>query len=268
MKFYKKPQKTPEEKKQKQMDMVKLEIEYEQYLVQEVAKTKNMLKNKYKQIKTLYEGWLYGVYVAILDNQQTKEKKGKLYYLFNNITEKANKYKLSYTIDDKNNCIFNIADLKQFPKSYISILKRHHLDLNKEKSNINELICAHIYKLKENIHIHHSDYNKLNNCIKNLVPLEKEFFDSLGEEKQQSLAKAQQYIPEKFKVEFKRKAKDIIKMEYRACELYYTHRLPVEKVAATLRNRLSKAAVQRVIKLYPYFNLYQKSKTDIKGSKK
>ncbi len=266
MKFYKKPRKTPEEKKQKQLDMVKLEVEYEQYLAQEIAKIKDMLKNKYPQIKTLYEGWLYGVYVAILDNQQAKEKKGKLYYLFNNIPEKTNKYKLSYTIDNENNSIFNIADLKQLPKSYISILKRHHLDLNTEKSNISKLVCAHIYKLEENVYIHHSDYNKLNNSIKNLVPLEKEFFDSLGEEKQKSLAKAQQYIPEKYKLEFKKKAKDVIKMEYRACELYYTHRLPVEKVAATLRNRLDKAAVQRVVKLYPYFNLY--SKMDINTEEK
>lgn len=248
--------KTPEEKEQKQRDMLNLEKDYEQFLANKIAEKRNVLLSKYPQIKTLFEGWLYGVYIAILDNQQANDKKGKLYYLFENISESDNKYKLNYTIDNENECVFNVSELKNFPKSYLTILKRHNYDLKKDKSTVSELICAHIYKLDDEMYIHHSDYNKLNNNVKNLVPLEKEYFISLSEDQQKNLAKAHQYIPEKYKIEFKRKPKDVIKMEYRACDLYYSHRLPVEKIAVTLRNRLSRSEIQRVVKLYPYFKTY------------
>lgn len=248
--------KTPEEKEQKQRDMVNLEKDYEKFLAGKISEKRNVLLSKYPQIKTLFEGWLYGVYVAILDNQQINDKKGKLYYLFENINESGNKYKLNYTIDNDNECVFNVSELKNFPKAYLTILKRHNYDLKKDKSTVNELICAHIYKLDDEMYIHHSDYNKLNNNVRNLVPLEKDLFSSLSEDQQKNLAKAHQHIPEKYKIEFKRKPKDVIKMEYRACDLYYNHRLPVEKIAITLRNRLSRSETQRVIKLYPYFKTY------------
>lgn len=248
--------KTPEEKEQRQLDMLKLETRYEQFLATKITEKRNFLQTKYPEIKTLFEGWIYGVYIAILDVQQIKEKKGKLYYLFENINESTNKYKLTYTIDDKNNCVFNASMLKIFPKSYLTILKRHNLSTDKEEYTVSELIAAHIYKLDETAYLHHSDYNKLNNNIKNLVPMEKSFFYGLSDDEQKNIAKPQQYIPEKYKAKLSKKAKDVIKMEYRACDLYYNHRIPVEKIAATLRNRLNKSAVQRIVRLYPYFKTY------------
>lgn len=250
--------KTQEEKLQKQQEMTQFETKYEQYLAKRISEKRNILLSKYPEIKTLFQGWLYGVYVTILDNQQTIDAKGKLYYLFENISESSGKYKLSYNIIN-NNCIIKTSELKNFPKSYLTILKRHNFDLKKENSNINELITAHSYKIDESCYIHYADYNSLNNNIKNLVPLEKSFFFELSTEEQQNLAKPQQYIPEKYKAEQKKKQKDMIKMEYRACDLYFNHQIPVEKIAATLRNRLNKNDVQRVIKLYPYFNTYSKS---------
>lgn len=247
---------THEEKEQKQLKMLKLETQYEQFLSKKISEKRNVLLSKYPGIKTLFEGWLYGVYIAILDNQQAKEKKGKLFYLFENIPESANKYKLTYTINDQNVCTFNLLELKNFPKSYLSILKRHNFNTISEESTLNELICAHIYKLDETLYIHHSDYNKLNNNIKNLVPLEKDFFYSLSNDEQKNMAKSQQYIPETCQAKPEKKPKDVIKMEYRACDLYYNHRIPVEKISATLRNRLNKAAIQRIVKLYPYFKTY------------
>ena len=248
--------KSPEEKEQKQLEMGKLEIKYEQFLSKKISEKRNILLLKYPEIKTLFQGWLYGVYVAILENQQVKEKKGKLFYLFENIPESANKYKLSYTINDKNDCIFNAAELKFFPKSYLSILKRHHFDIKKDIAIISELIAVHSFKLDEAVYIHHADYNKLNNNIKNLVPLEKSLFFSFNEDGQNNMAKPQQYIPEKYKLNLNKKSKDVVKMEYRACDLYYNHKIPVEKIAATLRNRLDKDAVQRIVILYPYFKTY------------
>lgn len=248
--------KTPEEKEQKQLDMEKLEVVYEKFLGEMINKKRKALLEKHPETETIFEGWLYGVYVAILDYRPDKETKGKLFYLFENIQENINKYKLSYTVDDKKNCVFNSAELKNFPKSYLSVLKRHNFDLNKEQTSVSELVCAHRYKLDESAYIHHADYNNLNNNIKNLVPLDKEFFDGLSEENQKSLEKAQQYIPEKFKIEFKKKPKDVVKMEYRACDLFFNHEISVEKIAVTLRNRLNKAAVQRTVKLYKYFKIY------------
>lgn len=253
--------KTPEEKAQKQNEMIKLESHYEQFLAGIINEKRNLLLAKYPELKTLYEGWLYGVYIAILDHQQIKEGKGKLFYLFENIPEAPNKYKISYKIDDKNNCNFSVAELKNFPKSYTSILKRNSFDFKKETANINELIAAHIYKLDETAYIHYFDHNKLNNNIKNLAPLEKEFFDGLNVDKQKNLAKDPQYIPEKYKVIIKKKAKDVIKMEYRACDLYYNHKIEVEKIARTLRNRLNKTNIQRIVKLYPYFKKYSVKNT-------
>lgn len=252
--------KTPEEKEQKQNEMSKLETHYEQYLAELTNKKRNTLLTKYPDLKTLYEGWLYGFYIAILDHQEVKEGKGKLFYLFENIPESANKYKISYKIDVENSCNFSLSELKNFPKSYLSILKRHNFDLKQDTANINELVASHIYKLDETAYIHNADYNRLNNNIKNLVPLEKEFFNNLSQEEQKNLAKCQQYIPEKFKVIIKKKAKDVVKMEYRACDLYFNHKIEVEKIAATLRNRLNKANIQRIVKLYPYFKKYNKEK--------
>jgi hypothetical protein len=248
--------KTPEEKEQKQLEMVKLETKYEQFLAEKIAEKRNFLKTKYPEIKILFEGWRHGVYIAILDFQQIKERKGKLYYLFENIPEAANKYSLNYTIDDKNNCILNVLSLKNFPKSYLSLLKRHHFDIKKDESSISEFIVAHCYKLDETVYIHHSDYNKLNNNIKNLVPLENYFFYGLSDDEQKNIAKPQQHIPEKYKAEIKKKPKDVVKMEYRACDLYYNYKIPVEKIVRTLRNRLNKAAIIRIVKLYPYFKTY------------
>jgi hypothetical protein len=196
--------KTPEEKEQKQIEMAKLEIKYKQFLAEKISEKRNILLSKYPEIKTLSEGWLYGVYVAILDHQKETESKGKLYYLFENIPECDGKYKLNYEIIN-NNCLFETAGLKNFPKSYLTILKRHKFDIKKDKSTINELIAAHSNK-----------------------------------------PDAQQ----------KKKSKDIIKMEYRACDLYYNHKIPVEKIAVTLRNRLKKAEVERIVKLYSYFKTY------------
>lgn len=245
--------KTPEEKEQKQLEMAKLEVKYEQYLADKISEKRNALLSKYPEIKTLFQGWLYGVYIAILDNQQPKDKTGKLYYLFENVPESTSKYKLSYTIDDNNNCIFKGSELKNFPRTYLTILKRHNFDTKKEIVSVAELVCAHIYKLDETAYIHHSDYNSLNNNIKNLAPLDKEFFDSLDDDKKKNLSKAYQHIPEKFKVEMKKKAKDVVKMEYRACDLYYNYQIPIDKIAITLRNRIKKADIQRVVKLYGYF---------------
>jgi hypothetical protein len=247
--------KTPEEKEQKQLEMVKLETKYEQFLANKITEKRNFLQAKYPEIKTLFEGWVYGVYIAILDDQQIKEGKGKLYYLFENISESTNKYKLTYTIDDQNNCVFSISMLKSFPKLYLSLLKRQHFDIKRDESNISELIAAHIYKLDETVYIHHSDYNKLNNNVKNLVPLEKDFFYGLSDDEQKNIVKPHQHILEKYKTELKKKPKDVVKMEYRVCDLYYNHKIPVEKISTTLRNRVKKADVQRIIKLYPYFKI-------------
>ncbi|MDD3012423.1 MAG: hypothetical protein PHC34_01825 [Candidatus Gastranaerophilales bacterium] len=250
-----------EDKEQKQLEMIKLESKYEQYLAKKISEKRNVFLAKYPEIKTLFEGWIYGVYIAILDYQQTKEGKGKLYYLFENITESTGKYKLTYHITN-NNCIFKTSELKNFPKSYLTILKRHGFDLKKDESDISELITAHSYKLDETLYIHHCDYNRLNNTNKNLIPLDKDFFYGLSEDEQRSLAKPQQYISEKYKAEQKKKAKDVIKMEYRACDLYYNHRIPTEKIAVTLRNRLKKAEIQRIVKLYPYFKKYSTEEQD------
>ena len=196
--------KTTEEKQQKQLEMTKLETKYEQFLAEKISKKRAVLLSKYPEIKTLFEGWLYGVYVAILDSQKVSEAKGKLYYLFENIPESEGKYKLNYEIIN-NNCVFEPAELKNFPKSYLAVLKRNKFDIKIDKSDINELIKAHHYTVD---------------------------------------------------AEKKKKPKDVIKMEYRACDLYYNHKIPPEKIAATLRNRLKKPAIQRIIKLYPYFKTY------------
>jgi len=247
--------KKTEDKEQKQLEMIKLESKYEQFLAKKILEKRNIFLAKYPEIKTIFEGWVYGVYIAILDNQQAKEGKGKLYYLFENIAESTGKYKLTYHIIN-NNCTFKTSELKNFPKSYLTIIKRNCFDLKKDESSISELITAHSYKLDETLYIHHCDYNRLNNSNKNLIPLDKTFFYGLSEDEQKSLAKPQQYIPERYKAEQKKKPKDVIKMEYRACDLYYNHRIPVEKIAATLRNRLKKADIQRIVKLYPYFKTY------------
>lgn len=192
--------KTPEEKEQKQLDMARLEFQYEKFLAGKIAEKRNVLLTKYPDIKTSFEGWLYGVYVAILNHNQAAEGKGKLYYLFENIPESGGKYKLNYEIIENNN-VFQPTELKNFPKSYLAILKRQKFDIKNEKAELNDLIAAHI-------------------------------------------------------VEIKKKPKDVIKMEYRACDLYYNHKIAIEKVAITLRNRLKKADVQRIVKLYPYFKIY------------
>jgi len=75
--------------------MAKLETKYEQFLAEKISEKRNVLLAKYPEIKTLFEGWIYGVYVAILDNQSVIEGKGKLYYLFENIPESSGKYKLN-----------------------------------------------------------------------------------------------------------------------------------------------------------------------------
>lgn len=250
-----------EDKEQKQIEMIKLEIKYEQFLAKKISDKRNIFLTKYPEVKTIFQGWLYGVYFAILDNQQPKEGKGKLYYLFENIPESTNKYKLTYNIIN-NNCIFKTSDLNNFPKSYLTILKKHCFDLKKDESNINELITAHSYKLDESPYIHHCDYNRLNNNAKNLIPLDKAFFAGLSEYEQKNLAKPQQYIPENYKAAQNKKAKDVIKMEYRACDLYYNHKISVEKISATLRNRLKKADIQRIVKLYPYFKTYATEEQD------
>lgn len=262
--FYKKApeRKTPEEKEQKQLEMAKLDVNYEQFLAGKVAEKRAALLAKYPTIKTLFEGWVYGVYVAILDNQQAEEKTGKIYYLFENIPESSNKYKFSYSISDNNDCVFNVAELKSFPKPYLSILKRHGFDLNSEKADLSQFIAFHVYKLDESAYIHHADYNRLNNNVKNLVPFEKEFFESMSDEVKKNISKAHQYIPEKYRPEIKKKPKDVVKMEYRACDLYYNHRIPPEKVAVTLRNRLKKADVQRIAKIYPYFKEFYTQRAD------
>jgi hypothetical protein len=250
--------KSPAEKEQKQKDMTRLETQYEQFLADKITEKRDFLREKYPQIKTLFEGWLYGVYVAILDAQELVDRKGKLYYLFENIPESNNKYKLAYTITEGNNCVFNVGAMKNLPKSYVDILKRHKFNTAREEAPIAELIAAHRYKLDDEVYVHHADYNGLNNNIDNLVPLEITFFKGLSEGEQKSLAKPHLHIPERYKVERKKKPKDVNKMEYRACDLYYNHKIPVEKVAATLRNRLNKAAVLRIVKLYPYFKIYSR----------
>ena len=196
--------KTPEEKEQKQLEMTKLETRYKQFLAEKISKKKAVLLSKYPEIKTLFEDCLYGVYVAILGRRQASEAKGKLYYLFENIPESGGKYKFTYEIIN-NNCLFETTALKNFPKSYLTILKKHKFDIKKDKSSINELLEAHSYKSE---------------------------------------------------VWQKKKPKDVIKMEYRACDLYYNHNISVEKIAATLRNRLKKPDIQRIIKLYPHFKIY------------
>ena len=196
--------KAQEEKEQKQLRMAKLQNEYKDFLAQKVSEKKNILLSKYPDIKTAFEGFLSGAYIVILDNKQESDRKGKLYYLFENIPESDNKYKLSYEIID-NNCVFETSALKNFPKSYLTVLKRHKFDIKKGQSEINELLSVHTDALK---------------CPK--------------------------------------KAKDLIKMEYRACDLYYNHNIPTEKIAATLRNRLKKTDIERIIKLYPYFKIYNK----------
>ncbi|OGI00706.1 MAG: hypothetical protein A2Y25_11565 [Candidatus Melainabacteria bacterium GWF2_37_15] len=190
--------KTPEEKEQKQLEMAMFETKYEQFLAEKILEKKNTLLSKFPEIKTLFQGWLYGVYVAILDQQQAE--KGKLYFLFENIPESEGKYKLNYEIIN-NERVFKPAELKNFPKSYLTILKRQKFDLKKDKAAISELIAAH-------------------------------------------------------SIEKKKKPKDVIKMEYRACDLYYNHKIPTEKVAVTLR--LKRVDVERIIKLYPNFKTYNR----------
>ncbi|MEI7473990.1 MAG: hypothetical protein WCK67_04355 [bacterium] len=248
--------KTPEEKEQKQQTMANLEKDYEKFLADRIAITKDHLLTKYPTIKTLFEGWVYGVYIAVLDYQQAEEKKGKLYFLFENTPEKTNKYKLSYNIDDKNNCTFNTIDLKDFPKPYMTIVKRHHLNLKNETISVSDFIAAHQYKFDEMSYVYHSDCNRLNNNIKNLIPLEIEQFNKLSDENKKAIAKAYQYIPEKYKTNLKNKAKETVKMEYRACDLYYNHKIPVDKIAITLRNRLKKTDVEKAVRLYNYFRIY------------
>ncbi|HSA06985.1 MAG TPA: hypothetical protein P5556_07375 [Candidatus Gastranaerophilales bacterium] len=192
--------KTPEEKERKQLEMAKLESQYKQFLAEKISEKRNVLLSKYPEIKTLFEDWIYGVYVAILDYRQVLEAKGKLYYLFENIPESGGKYKLNYEIIN-NNCLFTPSELKNFPKTYLSVLKRNKFDIKKNKADINELIAAHF-----------------------------------GEKK--------------------KKPKDVIKMEYRACDLYYNHKIPAEKISVTLRNRLKKPEIERIIRLYPYFKTY------------
>ena len=190
--------KTPEEKEQKQQEMALLETKYEEFLAEKILEKKNVLLSKFPEIKTFFQGWIYGVYVAILDHKQEGEGKGKLYFLFENIPESEGKYKLNYEIIN-DNCVFDPAELKNFPKSYLTILKRQKFDFKKDKSDINELIAAH-------------------------------------------------------SIEKEKKPKHVIKIEYRACDLYYNHKIPVEKIAPTLR--LKAADVQRIVKLYPYFKIY------------
>jgi hypothetical protein len=156
-------------------------------------------------------------------------------------------------MDNQNNCVFDVAKLQAFPKSYLALLKRSHFDLTQKQSTIGLLLCAHVYSLDENVYVHHSDCDKLNNKINNLAPLDKEFFDNLEEEKRNNLAKVHQYIPAKYKPEVKKKTKEAIKLEYRACDLYYNHDISPDKVSITLRNRLNKAQVIRAIKLYTHF---------------
>lgn len=203
--------KTPEEKEQKQLQMAKLQKDYEHFLSRKTLEKKNVLLSKYPDMKTVFEGCLYGVYAVILDNKQESDKKGKLYYLFENIPESSNKYKLSYEIID-NNCVFDTPALKNFPKTYLTVLKRHKFDIKKDKSEINELISVHIAAR-----------------------------------------------------ECQKKPKDLIKMEYRACDLYYNHNIPAEKIAATLINRLKKPDIERIIKLYPYFKIYNRKSNENMG---
>lgn len=256
-------QNSDEKKEQKQQTMLNFERDYEAYLVKRIEKTKTFLFEKHPTIKSLIECWLYSVYFAILDHQQIEEKKGKLYFIFDNIPEKDNKYKVSYTIDENNNCIFNTADIKNFPKPYVTILKRHHFDFKKEQSYVSELICAHSHKFDEMTYVYHSDCNKLNNSVKNLFPLEKELVEQLSENYKKDIAKVQQHVPEKYKLNLKNKTKEIIKFEYRACDLYFNHNIAPEKIAATLRNRFKPAEVERTVKLYSYFRIYAVNKDKV-----
>lgn len=258
--FYKKSKEERDlEKKQKQLDMVQLEKKYEEFLAKKISEKKELLKVKYPEITTLVEGWIYGTYVAILDVQQKTEKTGKIYFLFENISESDNKYKFTYDIGEDGSCTFKTAQLEKLHKSYLDLLKRQKFNFNKEISTLAEFVCAHYYKLNETVYVHHCDGNKLNNNIKNLAPLEKEFFDNLSTEEKNNLPKAHQHIPEYYKVEWKKKAKDVVKMEYRALDLYFNHKIPVEKIAITLRNRMNKAHVLRTVKLYPYFRKYART---------
>lgn len=248
-----------EQKLQKQIDMGQLDINYEKFLAKKISEKRALLLQKYPDLKTIFQGFIYGIYVSILDHQLPEEKNGKLYYLFENISESSNKYKLSYTINDQNECIFNPTLLKNFPKSYVSVLKRNKFDMKDEVANVGALICAHAYKTDETAHIHHFDYNKLNNNIKNLVPLEKDYFENLSDEQKKTLSKAQITIAEKYKIETAKKLKSALKLEYRVCDLYYNHKIEVDKIATTMRNRPNKAEIQRIVKFYTQFKYFTKA---------
>ena len=251
--------KSAEEKEQKQLEMEKLESKYRKFLQQKVSAKIQKLKTTLPDAKILFEDWIYGIYVAILDVQEPSAKRGRLFYSFENIPEAENKYKLSYEIDENNNCIFDLSKLKLLPKSYLSLLKKHHFNLINEKSSVKELICAHLYNIDNEVYIHHCDYNPLNNSIKNLVPIEKQKWHELSEVHQKNLKNAAKLINPAHKINFKKKTKDIIKMEYRACDLYYNHRISPEKIASTLRNRLKRADIIRTVKLYKYFKEYNQT---------
>lgn len=255
--FYKKSlEEREQEKLQKQQTMINLEKDYGNFLSKLVNTKKDNILKKNSGAKTLFEAWIYGVYLSILDNQIVKENKGKLYFIFENIPEKNNKYKINYSINSDGQCLFNMNDLKELPKSYLLILKRHNLNLTEEICSVDKLIASHKYKLDGQEFLYHSDSNKLNNCFDNIIPLDKNEYDELTNNKDKAIAKAVKYIPEKYVVEFNKKTKDIIKLEYRACDLYFNHKIPVGKIAFTLRNRLKKSDIERTIRLYSYFKTY------------
>jgi len=248
-----------EQKLQKQIEMGQLDANYEKFLAKRIAEKRTLLLLKYPDLKTIFQGLVYGIYVAILDCQMPDEKSGKLYYFFENIPEASNKYKLSYTINDQNECFFNPALLKNFPKSYVSVLKRNKFDMKDTIASVGALICAHAYKADETAYVHHFDYDNLNNNIKNLVPLEKSFFENLSDEQKKSLPKAQITVAEKYKIEIPKKLKSALKLEYRVCDLYYNHKIEVDKIATTMRNRPNKAEIQRIVKFYTQFKFFTKS---------
>lgn len=243
-------------KLKKQIEMGQLDVNYERFMAKKISEKRVLLLAKYPDLKTIFQGWVYGIYVSILDYQPEGEKSGKLYYFFGNIPEASNKYKLSYTITDANECVFNSALLNNFPKSYLSVLKRNKLEIKATELTVRALICAHAYKADSTSYIHHFDYNKLNNNIKNLAPLEKSFFENLEEEQKKNLSKAQIVISEKYKIETKKKPKDILKLEYRVCDLYYNHKIEVDKIATTMRNRPNKVEIQRIVKFYTQFKYF------------
>jgi len=260
MRFQDRAEKKAEEKEQKlqkQIDMGKLDVNYEQFLAKRISEKRNLLLEKYPDLKTIFQGWVYGIYVSILDHQLPEERSGKLYYLFENITEASNKYKISYSIEE-NDCVFKASLLNNFPKSYITALKRNKFDAKKlnESVSVGELIAAHVYKIDDTAYVHRFDYNKLNNNIKNLAPIEKDFFDNLSAEQKLNLSKAQIEISENFKIETRKKPKDVLRLEYRVCDLFYNHKIEVDKIATTMRNRPNKAEIQRIVKFYTQFKSF------------